>query len=76
MPLFLDELIADAEINDSDFLAETRETCGDDSLCLFDSLAMKDQSVGAATKAKGEENVQNANLLGTCVKSRPLKFCD
>ncbi|XP_038045729.1 uncharacterized protein LOC119720211 isoform X2 [Patiria miniata] len=63
VPLFLDELIAEAERDDPTFLAEVRSTCGDNSMCLFDSLATKDTAVGMATMAMDEANVANANEL-------------
>ncbi|XP_022101062.1 uncharacterized protein LOC110984828 [Acanthaster planci] len=63
IPLFLDELIAEAERDDPTFLAEIRSSCGDNDMCLFDSLATKNMDIGMATMAKGEENQQNAAEL-------------
>ena len=61
IPLFLDELIRDAN---QTFLEESRQMCGDNSICLFDALATQDLAVGQSTMSKDAENQENAKQLG------------
>lgn len=62
IPSFLDELIGSYENKTLYRLAS--EVCGTDIQCLFDSLAMRDVSIGLSTKRTGFVLQDDAQWLG------------
>ena len=55
-PNFLDELLAKADPQDRQ---AAEDTCGDNKMCLYDTLATDNKDIGLATMTQNDINMEN-----------------
>ena len=71
VPKFLDELLANTSAEE---LASVKETCGDNDMCLFDTLSTKDEELGKSTMMINDMNTANQKEASKWPFSEPFSI--